>query len=223
MTSAPALVVVLTGGTARRLGGVDKTALDVGGLPVLRRLLDDVGPLPVVVVGEPRDVGRAVLWAREDPPGGGPFAGVAAGVAAGLAAHPGTAVVVVLAGDQPFAGAAVAALTAALAEEPDVDAALATGPDEHPQPLLAAYRIAALADRLADPHGRPARDLAAGLRTRLVHVAARTVLDVDDPDDLATARRAAARLGTPRDADGSGSPRSGRPAGPLSPQPPPGR
>lgn len=190
VTPAPALVVVLTGGTARRLGGVEKTALDVGGRSVLRRLLDDVGPLPVVVVGAPQDVGRDVLWTREDPPGGGPFAGVAAGVATGRAAYPATEVVVVLAGDQPFAGAAVGALRDALAATPEADAALAAGPDGRPQPLLAAYRVAALGERLAEaPHGRPARDLLTGLRTLLVEVGATTVLDVDDADDLAVARR----------------------------------
>jgi len=200
VTCAPALVVVLAGGTARRLGGVDKTALDVGGVPVLRRLLDDVGPLPVVVVGERRDVGRDVLWTREDPPGGGPFAGVAAGVTAGLAAHPGTQVVVVLAGDQPFAGTAVAPLCDALRGAPDAGAALATGPDGRPQPLLAAYRVAALRERLAgSAHDRPARDLLVGLRTRHVVVSAAVALDVDDLDDLAAARLLAGPVSPPRD------------------------
>jgi len=195
VTGAPAVVVVLTGGTARRLGGAPKTALDVGGRSPLRRLLDDVAPLPTVVVGEPQDVGHEVLWAREQPVGGGPLAGVGAGVAAVRAAHPGPAVVVVLAGDQPFAGPAVGALLAALDADAAVDAALAVGPDGRPQPLLAAYRLAAVRERLAqDLHGRPARDLVAGLRTVGVAVSAATVLDVDDADDLAAARRVAASL-----------------------------
>jgi len=161
----------------------------------LRRLLDDVAPLPTVVVGEPQDVGHEVLWAREQPVGGGPLAGVGAGVAAVRAAHPGPAVVVVLAGDQPFAGPAVGALLAALDADAAVDAALAVGPDGRPQPLLAAYRLAAVRERLAqDLHGRPARDLVAGLRTVGVAVSAATVLDVDDADDLAAARRVAASL-----------------------------
>lgn len=193
MTSAPALVVVLTGGTARRLGGVDKTGLDVGGRSVLQRLLDAVGAVPVVVVGPGQDVGRTVVRAREDPPLGGPYAGVAAGVAAGVTAYPATEVVVVLAGDQPFAGAAVASLCAGLDARPDADAALAVGPDGRPQPLLAAYRLAAVRERLAGGvHGRPVRELAAGLRTVLVPVDAGTALDVDDAADLEAARRLAA-------------------------------
>ncbi|MBO0900463.1 nucleotidyltransferase family protein [Cellulomonas sp. zg-ZUI222] len=198
MTAAPAVVVVLTGGTARRLGGADKTALDVGGRSPLRRLLDDVAPLPTVVVGEPQDVGRDVVWTREEPAGGGPLAGVGAGVAAARAAHPAAPVVVVLAGDQPFAGPAVGALLAALDADAALDAALAAGPDGRPQPLLAAYRLAAVRERLTrDLHGRPARDLVAGLRTVGVAVSAATALDVDDADDLATARRVAAALSPP--------------------------
>ncbi|WP_251141078.1 molybdenum cofactor guanylyltransferase [Cellulomonas dongxiuzhuiae] len=193
MTFPPAFVVVLTGGTARRLGGVDKTDADVDGRPVLRRLLDAVGALPVVVVGPPRDVGRDVLWTREDPPLGGPYAAAAAGVAAGLAAHPEAQVVVLLAGDQPFAGAAVPALRRALAD--DVDAALATGPDGREQPLLAAYRMAAVRERLTGAvHDRPVRELVDGLRTVRVPLDPRTTLDVDDPDDLTVARRLARGL-----------------------------
>lgn len=193
MTLAPAVAVVLTGGTARRMGGVDKTALDVGGRPVLDRLLLALGDVPVVVVGPPRDVPRGVLWAREDPPGGGPFAGVAAGVAVGAAAHPRARVVVVVAGDQPFAGDVVPSLRDAL-ERSDADAAVAAGPDGRPQPLLAAYRLAAVRDVLADaPDGRPARHLLTGLRTVVVAVDERTTLDVDDPADLASARDAALR------------------------------
>jgi molybdopterin-guanine dinucleotide biosynthesis protein A len=196
VTLAPAVVVVLTGGTSRRMGGVDKTALDVGGRPVLDRLLTELADLPVVVVGAPRAVPRTVLWAREEPPGGGPFAGVAAGVVVALAAHPTTQVVVVVAGDQPFAGEAVPSLRAAVGR-PDAEAAVATGPDGRPQPLLAAYRLAAVRDRLDDaPHGRPARHLLTGLRTVAVSVDPRTTLDVDDPADLTAARDAALRPGS---------------------------
>lgn len=193
-------MVVLTGGTARRLGGVDKTALDVAGVPVLRRLLDGVGALPVVVVGPAHDVGREVLWTREDPPMGGPLAATAAGVTAGSAAHPAAQVVVVLAGDQPFAGVAVDALRDTLARHDQVDAALAAGPDGRGQPLLAAYRLAAVRDRLAGAvRDRPARDLVGGLRTVLVPVAPATALDVDDADDLAVARRLARGLSPSRE------------------------
>ncbi|WP_085955065.1 molybdenum cofactor guanylyltransferase [Cellulomonas flavigena] len=216
MALAPAFVVVLAGGTSRRLGGVDKTALDVGGRPVLVRLLDDLAGLPLVVVGPRQDVGRDVLWTREDPPLGGPLAATAAGVATGLSEHPDARVVVLVAGDQPFAGTAVASLRTALG--PDVDAALGAGPDGRPQPLLAAYRLAAVRERLVgDTHGRPVRDLVRGLRTVTVPVAPGTALDVDDAADLETARRLARQdpARRPRTAD--------RPTLPLSPPQGPAR
>lgn len=216
VTTGPAFAVVLTGGTSRRLGGVDKTALDVGGRPVLVRILDDLAALPVVVVGPPQDLGRDVLWAREDPPLGGPLAATAAGVTAGLAGHPHAQVVVLVAGDQPFAGAAVAALLAALG--PGVDAALAAGPDGRAQPLLAAYRLPAVRELLTgDVHGRPVRDLLRGLRTVTVPVSRGAALDVDDAADLATARELAAHEPTTR------APGPGGRAAPLSPPPPPAR
>ena len=45
--------VVLAGGTARRMGGLDKTMLDVGGVALLDRVLGALGggPATVVVVG----------------------------------------------------------------------------------------------------------------------------------------------------------------------------
>lgn len=205
MTPAPAFVVVLAGGTSRRLGGVDKTALDLAGRSVLARLLDDLADLPVVVVGPRQDVGHDVLWTREDPPLGGPLAAAAAGVAAGLAAHPDAEVVVLVAGDQPFAGAAVAPLRGALG--PEVDAVLAAGPDGRTQPLLAAYRLIAVRERLAgEVHGRPARDLLRDLRTVTVPVGAGAALDVDDAADLTAARALAAAARRSPDAPGRRTP-----------------
>ena len=76
-------VVVLAGGTGRRLGGVDKGGLVVGGAALLDRVLQaSAAARHTVVVGEPRATGRVVHWAREDPPGGGPLAGLAAGLTA---------------------------------------------------------------------------------------------------------------------------------------------
>ena len=73
--------LVLAGGSARRLGGADKPALRVGGVPLLDRVLAAVADAePVVVVGPVRPTVRDVRWAREQPPGGGPVAGLAAGL-----------------------------------------------------------------------------------------------------------------------------------------------
>ncbi|MDQ4090592.1 MAG: nucleotidyltransferase family protein, partial [Actinomycetota bacterium] len=77
--------IVLAGGAGRRMGGVDKAALVVGGVPLLDRVLGAARPVcdRLVVVGPERPTEVAgVTFVREDPPGGGPVPGVAAGLAA---------------------------------------------------------------------------------------------------------------------------------------------
>ncbi|WP_199550224.1 NTP transferase domain-containing protein [Streptomyces sp. N35] len=81
MTSYDA--VVLAGGAAKRLGGVDKPAVRVGGRPLLDRVLTACAAAgTTVVVAPPRPTVRPVVWAREEPAGGGPLAALAAGVEA---------------------------------------------------------------------------------------------------------------------------------------------
>src|SRR3954471_2578347 len=74
--------IVLSGGAGSRLGGVDKSALIVGGMPMLDRVAAAVEGLPVVLGGPRRWLAWPAINTREYPPGGGPAAGVAAGVAA---------------------------------------------------------------------------------------------------------------------------------------------
>src|SRR3954468_12670644 len=75
--------VILTGGTATRMGGADKASIELGGRTLLERALAaTASAADVVVVGEPVPTSRQVTWAREDPPGGGPAAALLAGVAA---------------------------------------------------------------------------------------------------------------------------------------------
>lgn len=75
--------VVLAGGTARRLGGVDKASLTYLGQPLLEHALATLtGIDPVVVVGPSRPTSRPVRFTVEEPPSGGPVAGLLAGVAA---------------------------------------------------------------------------------------------------------------------------------------------
>ena len=114
--------VVLAGGRARRLGGVDKPGLTISG----RSLLDGVlaachGAEPIVVVGPRRATMVAVHWEREQPP----YAGPVAALAAGLHAVPPTAeTTAVLAADLPnLRPHAVERLRAALAAASAVDGA----------------------------------------------------------------------------------------------------
>lgn len=96
--------VLLTGGTAARMDGIDKSSLELGGRTLLEIGLDAfLDADEVVVVGPPLvPTTRPVTFTREDPPFGGPVAGLLTGVDA-LLRPPGT--VGVLAVDMPHVSA----------------------------------------------------------------------------------------------------------------------
>ncbi len=177
-------VVVLAGGGGRRLGGADKPGLTVGGRTLLDRVLGAVeGAAEVVVVGPERPTVRPVLWAREEPPGGGPAAALAAGLL-----HVTAPVVVVLAADLPFLDAAtVQVLLDAVGTG---DGALLVDGDGRDQVLTSAWRTPALRERaVGDLAGAPLRALLRGLvPVRLAAPDPRAVQDVDTPQDLARAQ-----------------------------------
>ncbi|MFI8511390.1 DUF6457 domain-containing protein [Streptomyces sp. NPDC085460] len=84
--------VVLAGGAARRLGGVDKPGVRVGGRALLDRVLAAcAGAGRTVVVGDPRPTVRPVRWTREQPAGTGPVAALDAGAGALRPGAPGSA------------------------------------------------------------------------------------------------------------------------------------
>jgi molybdopterin-guanine dinucleotide biosynthesis protein A len=176
------------------MGGVDKTMLDVGGKTILDRVLGTLGVAgvqPLIVVGESRPVSYPVQWTREDPPGGGPVAGLAAGLAEVTAPY-----VVVVAGDLPFLdGATIEALRTAAADAGaggPAGAILvdATGRD---QPLVGCWSTQALRAALpAAPAGGSMWRLLAPLQ--LVRIpAGMPLLDCDTPYELDMARAIAAR------------------------------
>jgi molybdopterin-guanine dinucleotide biosynthesis protein A len=183
--------IVVAGGTARRLGCVDKPALTVGGLSLLDRVAAAVADAGrIVVVGPPRELARPVRWAREQPPGGGPVAAI--GAALDQVSAP---AVVVLAADLPWVAPAVAALLAALTDAPA--AVLVTG--GRPNYLCAAWRRPALEQALASIGtlaDAAARQLFAGVPAAQVIDADGWGRDCDTWDDLAQARREAAEFGT---------------------------
>ncbi|OII69358.1 NTP transferase domain-containing protein [Streptomyces sp. CC77] len=196
--------VVLAGGAARRLGGADKPALSVGGRALLDRVLDacaDAGR--AVVVGGRRATARHVVWAREEPPGGGPLAALDAGVR-----HVQADTVVVLGGDLPFLDAAtvrglVDALDGARTDGGRVEAALAVDADGRDQPLVAAYRTEPLRREIAliaAEHGRlsglPLRLLTQELDIARVPGRPLASFDCDTWEDLAVARARIREHGT---------------------------
>src|SRR3954451_19198537 len=73
--------VVLTGGTAARMDGADKAAIELHGTTLLERsLAATVTAVEVVVVGDQVPTTRPVTWTLEDPRGGGAAAGLLAGM-----------------------------------------------------------------------------------------------------------------------------------------------
>ncbi|MHB8186632.1 MAG: molybdenum cofactor guanylyltransferase [Dermatophilaceae bacterium] len=177
--------IVLCGGASRRMGGVDKTRALLGATTVLDRLLNTLPSCwDVVCVGEERPTNRAVTWCRESPPGGGPVAGIAAGL---LAVD--SPVCVVVGGDMPFAATTLTLCYLTLQASPTDDGVLGVSPDGRTQPLLAAYRTAALR-RAMPAAGRGARlmPLLDAMELGKVPCEAEAALDVDTPEALEQAR-----------------------------------
>lgn len=182
--------VVLAGGAARRLGGADKPGVRVGGRPLLDRVLAACSSAATtVVVADRRATARPVLWAREDPPGAGPLAALDAGIRRTSAAY-----VVVLSADLPFLDEETVRRLLAALRSTGTEGVLLTDPDGRDQPLVAAYRSAALRRELAAlgaEHGGlaglPLRLLTGALDlTRITDPVAS--FDCDTWDDIAAAR-----------------------------------
>lgn len=191
--------IVLAGGAARRLGGVTKPLLPVGGVPMLVRVLDAVVEAsPRVVVG-PVELTHALpagtVLTCEEPPGGGPVAGIGAAVSKLPA---GELAVGVLAGDLPFVSrATIDALRRALGGVPAAGAALLLDPDGRRQSLLGVWRASALRSALAELGelpGRSLRDLLGGVEVVEVPATAEILpsyLDCDTEEEWQLANQLA--------------------------------
>jgi molybdopterin-guanine dinucleotide biosynthesis protein A len=180
--------VILAGGSARRLGGADKPAVDVGGRTLLEHVVAAVsGAARIVVVGPPRPLPVDVTWCVEDPPGGGPVAAAAAGLGR-TAEH----VVLVLAADLPRLAPALPVLRAALAADPEAGVAVLVDAAGRVNHLAAAWRRDALRtalDRVGDPRGAPVRALTSVTGAVQVPDPDGWGRDCDTWDDVEAARR----------------------------------
>lgn len=187
--------IVLAGGSGRRLGGVDKAALEVGGQSLLARVLAAVGDAHrVVVVGPARDLPVGVVGTSEQPPGGGPVAGLAAGLA--LVDAP---LVAVLASDLPFVSAStLLTLAAALDHSPvAIDGAQVVDEAGRGQPLTAVYRSAPLRAAIAtldEVANAPLRAVVAQLTMLDVEGVSQQASDCDTWADVDRARAQAGEL-----------------------------
>lgn len=186
-------MVVVAGGSSRRMPGVDKLDLqDSGGRSLLATAIEGAlatGADRVVVVGPTRPLrvdGAAdparVTWTREDPPDGGPLAGLAAGLAEATAD-----VVAVSAGDAPSAAEAVPTLVATA--RPGIAAVLLDGGGRRALCLAVARddAVRALAG-IGDARNRSMGalfDALADAGVRVIEVVDTwgAAADVDSPDD----------------------------------------
>jgi molybdopterin-guanine dinucleotide biosynthesis protein A len=176
--------VVLAGGGARRLGGIDKASIEVAGRSLLERALAALNGARLVVVVGPRQVTSVpVEWTSESPAGGGPLEGAAAGLRIATAPF-----VVLLGVDHPFAGApVVGALLNAIDER---DGAALTDGEGQVQYLVGAYRTAVLREAIAKRRpggGGSLRSVFDALDISLLRDE-RAAFDIDSPDDLERAR-----------------------------------
>jgi molybdopterin-guanine dinucleotide biosynthesis protein A len=178
--------IVLTGGSAVRFQGADKASIELAGATLLEHVLRALADVPeVVVVGDEVGTSRPVTFLREDPPGGGP----AAGLLAGLAGFPRLPrLVVVLAVDMPLV---TTATVNRLLMSVDKDGALLVDGGGRRQYLCAVYRTEALLAAAPAPEeqpGLPVRRLVGDLNLTEVPAISGEAQDVDTWEDLLALR-----------------------------------
>lgn len=156
---------------------------------------------PVVVVGPQISVARThVTFVVEDPPLGGPVAGIDAGL--GLIE---TDQVAVLAVDMPFAGDVISELAHMFPD--DAEAIVPVTADGKQQYLCGLYRVKALRraiDALDEVRGAPMWAVVEELKVRFVELVADArfadcFIDVDTPEDLDKVRSIASKSGDVRE------------------------
>jgi molybdopterin-guanine dinucleotide biosynthesis protein A len=156
-TMGECTAIVLAGGRSQRFDGAEKLISVVDGVTLVQRSIMAAETCArIIVVGPPgietttpraeEDRAANVVQLQESPPGGGPVAALAAGLR--IVSTP---LVVVLAGDLPFAQGLPEAVVAEISHNaPGADAVVPLDTDDHLQPLAAAYRTSALRRALRD-------------------------------------------------------------------------
>ena len=175
--------VVLAGGTAARMDGVDKAGVELAGRTLLEYAVDAFLEADEVVVVAPRSVPttRPVTFVCEDPPRGGPVAGLLTGVDA-LLRRP--RLVGVLAVDMPR----VTAATMRRLREAAVghDGAFLVDADGRRQlaGVLVAQRLASVRPDLEGQHNMALHRLLGRLELAEVAASGEEAVDVDSWSDL---------------------------------------
>jgi molybdenum cofactor guanylyltransferase len=147
MAYLPFTSIVLAGGFARRLGGLDKPSVRVAGVSMLERVLSAGNPFGRTIVVGIASAPVGVPTIRESPPGGGPVAAIGA---AFDAVGPDMAdVLAILGADLPLLTATAIAELRAVAVRGRVDGAVYVDAGGRRQWLCGAWRGASVAGRLA--------------------------------------------------------------------------
>lgn len=183
MSAEPCTALILAGGRATRLGGIDKSALVVDGETIFARQVRVLAPrVAEILVSSAAEVPgyRTVV---DRVAGAGPIAGIAAGLAAVT-----TPWMLVVAGDMPYlTGALIDRMLAATTTAVD---AVGIRSDGLPEPLCCVLRVAAalpvVERRLAGGRLKASGVLVdEGLGvTWLDEVAAGTLTNINTPADL---------------------------------------
>ena len=165
-------VIVLSGGTNKRFGS-DKSQALLKGVTLLDHVLSFIpADIRTVIVG--KDV-------FEQPPLGGPVAGIARGLQ-----EINTEYVAIAAVDMPYGSSLFLQLLEAIIG----DAAMPVDAQGFKQPLCGIYRRSSLLQALAklgDPHGQSMRALCDLLVIDGVKVDSGALVDIDTPEDLINA------------------------------------
>lgn len=165
-------VIVLSGGTNKRFGS-DKSQALLHGVTLLDHVLSFIPTdIKTVIVG--KDV-------FEDPPLGGPVAGIARGLQ-----EIDTEFVAVAAVDMPYGSSLFSQLLDAIKS----DAVMPVDSDGFKQPLCSIYRRDSLLSalgKLGDLHGQSMRALCDVLIIDEVQVKPSALIDIDTPADLIAA------------------------------------
>ncbi|WP_051898751.1 molybdenum cofactor guanylyltransferase [Sciscionella sediminilitoris] len=186
--------IVLAGGAARRLSGVDKPMLRVGAHSLLEQVLAALdGADQRVVVGPRRPEVTGASWTREQPPGSGPVAALAAGLAALTAPVPRR--LVLCAADLPaFTASTVRRLLAALDTEPGSAGVVLRDGEGRAQWLAGAWRTAELRAAIPDdPADASLRSTIGKLPVATLTAQGDEARDVDTAEQLSAARAARSR------------------------------
>lgn len=189
--------IVLAGGRASRMGGVDKPAIVIGGRSMLDSALHAVaGCAQRVVVGPHRpELDPAIRQVREVPPGSGPVAALGAGVRA--LGDSGAPLVAVLAADLPFLTEATVSELIRQSVESGADAVFAADESGRPQYLVGVWHrsvLKAALDQLDSLINQPMKAL---VPTETVLVTVAGIADCDTDEQVRAARAAAGEAAVP--------------------------